>query len=149
MALSDVNGLAELKLPLRSKSFFKDNIEELFKLGAATIHKKNKFNNYKKIQVHTKKLDDINFTNKIGFIKIDVEGHERNVIVGGTETIKKNMPVLLIEIEERHAKTSIFETINFIKSFGYEAYIYDYNELINLSSYTNIIDKNNFIFLKK
>ena len=40
-ALSDINGKSELKLPLRSNSIFKDNIEELFKLGAATMHPEN------------------------------------------------------------------------------------------------------------
>ena len=149
LALSDTNGVTELKLPLRSKSIFKDNIEELFKLGAATIHKKKELDNFNKIQVHTKKLDDISFTNEIGFIKIDVEGHEKNVIMGGIETIKKNMPVLLIEIEERHTKTPAIETINYIKSFGYEVYIYNNNELMNLSNCKNILDENNFIFLKR
>ena len=46
-ALSDVNGETELRLPLRSNSIFKDNIEELFQLGAATMHPNNdisKFN---------------------------------------------------------------------------------------------------------
>ena len=38
MALSDENGETVLKLPLRTQSFFRENIEELFQLGAATIH---------------------------------------------------------------------------------------------------------------
>ena len=53
-----------------------------------------------------KRLDDIKIKNDIGFIKIDVEGHEKNVIQGGLDTIKKNKPVLLIEIEEKHTKAS-------------------------------------------
>ena len=56
-ALSDINGKSELKLPLRSNSIFKDNIEELFKLGAATMHPENEIDNYKKIPINIKKLD--------------------------------------------------------------------------------------------
>ncbi len=47
LALSNENGITDLKLPLRTKSIFKDNIEELFQLGAATMHPKNKIDNYK------------------------------------------------------------------------------------------------------
>ena len=47
LALSDANGESELKLPIRSKSLFKDNIEELFQLGAASMHPKNTIENFK------------------------------------------------------------------------------------------------------
>jgi FkbM family methyltransferase len=44
-----------------------------------------------------KKLDDYNF-NDIGFIKIDVEGHEISVLDGAIETIKRNdYPPILFE----------------------------------------------------
>ena len=102
LALSNDNGVADLKLPLRSKSIFKDNIEELFQLGAASIHPNNKIEYCEKVQIKKKRLDDINFDNKIKFMKIDVEGHEIEVINGAKETIKKNKPVMLIEIEKRH-----------------------------------------------
>lgn len=32
------------------------------------------------------------------FIKIDVEGYESQVLIGGMDTIKRNMPVMLVEI---------------------------------------------------
>ena len=47
IALSDNNGETELKLPLRKKSLFSGNIEELYQLGAATIHQNNKIKSYK------------------------------------------------------------------------------------------------------
>ena len=39
-----------------------------------------------------KKLDDLKIENKIGFIKIDVEGHELEVIEGSSKIISENMP---------------------------------------------------------
>ena len=48
-ALSDINGEAILKLPARSNSIFKNNFEELYQLGAASIHPKNKLKTLKKL----------------------------------------------------------------------------------------------------
>ena len=147
VALSNENGFAELKLPLRSKSIFKDNIEELFQLGAATMHPNNDIDKYKKVPIKMKKLDDIEIRNKIGLIKIDVEGHERNVLQGGIETVKNNKPVLLVEIEERHTKTPITEIITFINSIGYKAFISRDNDLIEIDKVRDLKNENNFFFL--
>jgi len=38
----------------------------------------------------------------LGFVKIDVEGHELAVLEGGRERLRRDRPRLLIEIEERH-----------------------------------------------
>lgn len=48
--------------------------------------------------VETKTLDSYGFPN-VSFVKIDVEGHEMEVLKGAVETFRKNMPVLLLEIE--------------------------------------------------
>lgn len=48
------------------------------------------------IQVEIIKLDSMEFE-KIDFIKIDVEGYEELVIQGAQETIKKNMPLIIME----------------------------------------------------
>ena len=151
LALSNINGNTELKLPIRSKSIFKSNIEELFKLGAASIHPDNKLENFKKVSVKMQKLDNIKINNEIGFIKIDVEGHEENVILGSSQTIKRNKPVMLIEIEERHTQKPIINTINLIKEYGYNAYILreNNNDLIDITKVNNFSNERNFFFIKK
>ena len=149
IALSDNNGDTELKLPLRKKSFFSGNIEELYQLGAATIHQDNKIKSYKTITIKTKKLDDIEITNDIGFIKIDVEGHEKNVLKGGEKIIKKNKPPLLVEIEKRHSGKDVIETIEFINSYGYNAYYLKNNDLQEISKLGNFEEENNYFFLSE
>ena len=149
LALSDVNGTSELKLPIRSKSIFKNNIEELFKLGAATMHPKNKIENFKKVPVKMKKLDDIEINNQIGFIKIDVEGHEKNVLKGGLKTIKNNKPILLIEIEEKHTKEPIEDTINFMKTYNYNAYVYIDKKLVDFNQRDKKQKEINYIFIHR
>ena len=78
-----------------------------------------------------------------------VEGHEQNVIDGGLQTIKKNMPVMLIEIEERHSKKPITQTINNIKELGYDAYFFYKDDLVNINQNNNFKLERNFIFVKK
>lgn len=51
----------------------------------------------KKIQVKTLKLDDLEITEKVDFIKIDIEGHEPQAFEGMEKLISKNRPVILIE----------------------------------------------------
>ena len=147
VGLSDKNGEVSLKLPTRTKSLFKNNIEELFRLGAASLHPNKTFKNFKSLPVKIKKLDDINFENKIKFMKIDVEGHEIEVINGAKETIKKNKPVMLIEIEKRHSQRSVDESISFIKRHGYKCFYVKDKKLISVDNLKNKDSENNYFFL--
>ena len=99
-------------------------------------------------EVKSKKLDSFSFSNKISFIKVDVEGHELAVIRGAENTIKKNKPILLVEIEERHSQKKVSETLDYINSLGYISYFYK-NELLKTSSLDNLNLYNNFIFKPK
>ncbi len=148
-ALSDKTGSTLLKVPNRGKSLFNKNYEELYKLGAATIHENNVFDNYESFQVKTKKLDELVKKDNIGFIKIDVEGHETEVIRGSIELIKRNKPTLLVEIEERHTKKPIESTINFIKKLGYECFQLKENKVKLFNIKEHISKDNNFLFIKK
>tara|TARA_S200000501_G_scaffold203587_1_gene191517 strand:- start:4710 stop:5453 length:744 start_codon:yes stop_codon:yes gene_type:complete len=148
-ALSNNDGDAMLRIPNRTKSLFKNNIEELYKLGCATIHKQNNFDNYKAFSVKKKKLDEMIFKKKIGFIKIDVEGHENEVIQGAEKLLKNNKPVLLVEIEERHSKKKIIYTIKYIKSLGYECFFVKNSVLTMIDNLTQQDKNNNFYFLPK
>lgn len=60
-------------------------------------------------------IDDLNIEEKINFVKIDVEGFEANVIKGMTETLKRNKPLIMIEIRDY-----LFAEINnILQSLGY------------------------------
>ena len=149
LALSDKEIETNLKIPIRSNVINKNNYEEKFKLGCATIHNNNKLmdDKYSNYKVKTKKLDNILINKNIGFIKIDVEGHEKNVIIGAENIIKKNKPNLLIEIEEKHTKEKVENVINFINDFGYKSYYCENNNIISTSKLENLNKKNNFIFM--
>ena len=146
IALSDKSGEVNLRIPNRTKSLFKKNVEELYKLGCATIHNENVFNKYHQFNVKKNKLDNLIKNKNIGFIKIDVEGHELEVINGARKLIKENKPILLIEIETKHTKKNINETINTINQYGYKSYFYENNELKSTDLLNSSNKFNNFIF---
>ena len=98
------------------------------------------------VQDKTNLLDNFNFSNKISFIKIDVEGHETEVIKGSEATIKKNKPILLVEIEEKYTLKKVIDTLNYINSLGYNSFYFKDNTLNSTNTLNDLNSMNNFIF---
>ena len=69
-------------------------------------------------------LDSFHLTN-VGFVKIDVEGHEEAVLQGGLETLNREKPNLMIEIEERHAPGSLDRVSTLLTGMGYLGFYLD------------------------
>jgi FkbM family methyltransferase len=69
--------------------------------------------------IATSRLDDFELGD-VGFVKIDVEGHELAVLQGATDLLKTQRPTLLIEIEQ-HAdrQGSLDEIIDFFGDYSY------------------------------
>tara|TARA_B100000686_G_scaffold234450_1_gene242197 strand:- start:256 stop:1008 length:753 start_codon:yes stop_codon:yes gene_type:complete len=150
LALSNEHGDAKLKIPLRKKSFFKFNFEDYYEGGMATIHPENilEGKEINTFSIKKEKLDSFKFNNKVGFIKIDVEGHEQKVLEGSLKMLENNQPNLLIEIEKRHRKLDPDYTISFLKEVGYQCFVFDEAKLIEVKKYEDFPLKNNFIFKK-
>jgi len=70
------------------------------------------------LDVPVRRLDGFNFKN-VGFIKVDVEGHEIEVLRGAEETLRRERPVLMIEIEQRHLEFPIAEIFQWLRALGY------------------------------
>ena len=148
-ALSNQNKTMNLKIPIRNSNSNKEIFEEYYEMGKATIHNENNFENYENFEIQTKKIDELSFDNKISFIKIDVEGHELEVIEGAINTIKRDKPVLLVEIEKQYTKKEVAESINFINSLGYKSYFFNKKDLKSTTELNNLDLFNNFIFFPK
>jgi FkbM family methyltransferase len=65
--------------------------------GFTQIINLEKANEESQLIIYVETLDSFNIEN-VSFIKIDVEGNERNVLEGSINTILKNLPTILIEI---------------------------------------------------
>lgn len=79
-----------------------------------------------KEKIQLVKLDDYaaNFpTQKIDIMKIDVEGHELNVLKGGAKFIANNVDVIIIEIslmrDESLRNQAVFEIFAFLHNLGF------------------------------
>jgi|TARA_B110001454_G_C12698186_1_gene425384 FkbM family methyltransferase len=150
LAISSSSGKDTLKIPLRNENIKHSDYEELYQLGTATIHQDNDLNNQKfhTIEVNKINLDSYNFNHRIGFIKIDVEGHELEIINGARALISKYKPNMMLEIEQRHTGLNNIKIINEVKKLGYECFILndDYNFLEVNEDNINSLSNNNFIF---
>ena len=129
VALSDTR--CKTKLRILEKDVGRSTIESDNVLedpdGSATLE----------ITVPTRRLDDYEL-DVISFIKIDVEGHELSVLRGSSETIRRCLPTMLIEIEERHKPNSICDVSDFLSGFGYEGYFILNRNLVSMKYFDKI-----------
>lgn len=90
--------------------------------------------------VEQKTLDSlIDYFQSVKFMKIDVEGMEKEVLEGSQKIINKFKPILYVE-NDRQEKSS--ELIKYIQSLGYELYWH----LPKLYNSNNFFRNNNNIF---
>lgn len=109
-ALSDQAGQFALRIPKTGKGRYSNQ-------GASLNHAK-VGDRYGEVMVETRRLDD-EVLGDIGFIKIDVEGHEMAVLDGAVATIQRDRPTLLIEMEQKHTKRPIEDDLKRVTDLGY------------------------------
>jgi FkbM family methyltransferase len=111
VALSDSTGVATLRLPVRDG----DHATAL-----ATVEASNELHGLPivTIEVPRRRLDDMGISD-VGFIKIDVEGHELSVLRGAERLLRADKPTLLIEAEERHRRSAVKTVGEFLSEFDY------------------------------
>lgn len=86
--------------------------------------------NYKVLDVKVDTLDNQlkNFDKKIDLIKIDTQGSEYQILEGGMEVIKRDMPFLFLETwsQPYYEGITLFdEIIMNLRKLGYELYLLD------------------------
>lgn len=157
MGLSDQLGTAVLQVPyvgskrLDEWSGFERNLAELEWNGK-------KITRVDSIEVPIRSLDSFGYEN-LGFIKVDVEGYEKKVLNGACQTIRRNRPNLVIEIENRHHQNAINEIDAWFLAEKYRGFYYLNGKLWPISEFE--VDKlqnhtcadgrglyiNNFVFV--
>jgi len=112
VALSNRRGRANLSFP--------SDEHGLGSIGAADVDQDSTSNPgaFTSFDVEALRLDDLELP-PVGFVKIDVEGHELEVLEGAQETIQKHRPSLLVEIEERHRPGAIEKAIELLSKWNY------------------------------
>ena len=130
-AVSDQRGTAKLRRP-----YGHDGAP---KFGRSTIDPSNRFDpqviaRNDEIEVETRRIDDYNFAD-VGFIKIDVEGHELAVLAGAEKTLARHTPNLLIECNEEHQPDAVKRLGAWLGAHGYKTVFADDRELCPIDEY--------------
>lgn len=86
-------------------------------------------------RVPIRTIDSFGFEN-VEVIKIDVEGHELQVLKGAEVTLQSSRPILICEIEQRHSPVDISKTFNFLASQNYLGYFLLDEKLVDMSKFT-------------
>jgi FkbM family methyltransferase len=110
VALSNRSGSATLRVPRHRRGGFSNQGASLSDVKVA--------DDFMGIEIEAKRVDDLGVEN-VGFIKIDVEGFEQAVLEGARETIARDRPSLLIEMEEAHTRQPIEQAIAAVEALGY------------------------------
>lgn len=122
VALSDTNGAATLRVPIVDGEA---SLESHVDPRGATL-----------IPVPLARLDDFGLDD-VGFMKIDVEGHELQLLRGADRTLRASRPNLLIEVEQRYQSGPIASVFDHITgSLGYRfAYTWRRGRLVPLDDF--------------
>lgn len=152
-ALSDRTGNAELRIP------YSHHIEMH---GGATIEDNNALSgrtHIKRVPCKIARLDDL-INEPVGFMKIDVEGHEGAVLAGARRILRDSQPLLLIESEKRHNAAQPESVFKFLSDLGYRGFFLQDRRPIALDAFKSELHQrienldsigkayfNNFVFL--
>jgi FkbM family methyltransferase len=119
VAVSDLTGSADLQVPVFGSRYVtaQSSIAHGFD-GQRGVR-------VEKVTVPTVRLDDELGGRPVDLVKIDVEGHEMSVLRGASVTLRKYLPPMLIEIEQRHLDCPIKDVFAEIDDLGYVLYFID------------------------
>lgn len=136
-ALSDRPGSARIRVPRNVAGDL---------LGRSTIEPTNQLvdvASFQEIEVPLDTLDQA-LAEPIGFIKIDVEGHEFTVLQGAVETIQRDRPILLIESERRHQAAAPRNVMEFLRNYNYQALVIRNGRLTAVDDFDVAVFQKNF-----
>jgi len=125
VALSSEEGSVTFRIP-RGGSYLG--------LGQGTLEAKPIFHveNFSEIEVRASLLDR-EVREPVGFIKIDIEGHELAALRGGRELLARDHPVLMVEIADNGGLRHYAEVASFLADFGYRPYWLERGALVGVS----------------
>lgn len=127
VALSDSPGSAELHVPVVDGR----RVTALGSLAPPDAHVEHEVTT-----VPVLRLDDVMAARRPpSFVKCDVEGLELQALRGGEATLRRSLPALLVEIEQRHQSRPIGETFRYLAGLGYAGWYFSPGGLMPLEQF--------------
>lgn len=126
-AVSDRTGRTRLVMP--------KNAEWLSTIDRTNIDKISRRHEHTAITVDVVTLEELKDL-PIGMIKIDVEGHEVEVVSGAMSLIKRERPNILVESEERHHPGSLKMIRDLLEPAGYRGYFIAHDSLVEIEKFS-------------
>lgn len=68
----------------------------------------------------------------VGFLKIDVEGHEMAVLEGAAGILRRDSPTILVEAEERHRPGAVSSVWEHLTQLGYRGHVLAEGQILPL-----------------
>lgn len=127
VALSDQAGTATLRLPLHDGHTV---------TGLASIDPANALRGLSvtTIEVPMRRLDEYGLRD-VGFIKLDVEGHEAAVLRGAADVLRESQPNLLIEAAEHNRPGALASIAAVLAPLGYQGVFLYQGALLDVEAF--------------
>jgi FkbM family methyltransferase len=134
IALSDHAGTVELHMPV---------VDGVTVTGCSTVSPTASatYPDHRAIEVPMATLDSV-YKGDVGFIKIDVEGHEQAVLDGAIQTIRRCRPRLLVEIDERLAPGGLLRAKAYFRDLDYRGYFVQAGHIEPMSLFSASVMQN-------
>jgi len=127
MALSDHGGNAELLIPQSEQGAVHGlaSLEPQVALSAKSCTVLN---------VPMARLDDM-IREDVAFVKVDVEGHELNVLNGAAGLLERSRPVFLVEAEDRHRPLATESVFEFFQERDYSGFFVEDGDIVPIDQF--------------
>lgn len=127
VALSDHEGSAELLIPQSEDGAVHGlaSLEPQVALSARSCMVQN---------VPMARLDDV-IHDDVAFVKVDVEGHELNVLKGAIGLLERSRPVFLVEAEERHRPRATESVFEFFQERDYIGFFVEDGDIVQVDQF--------------
>lgn len=132
-ALSNCRSSTTLRMPYRANGgpeFGRSTIEPANRLAH------HKIAHHAELEIETRTLDEYRLDN-VGFIKIDVEGHELAVLEGAEQTLGSSRPNMLIECNDDHQPDGAPRLARWLAGHDYDGYFVLGRQLVSIARYVH------------
>lgn len=93
------------------------------------------------ILVRLMRMDELRAA-RVGFVKIDVEGHEVEVLRGAQNILQLDKPHIIVEAEERNDAGAVSRVESFLREFGYDGYFVRREQILPIGEFNVERDQN-------